>query len=238
MKTCARSAIPNSIRSRNSMAERANSCSDLAVEKQVATRFPVIPVLLNRWSPRSFIGEMPPSGQLGSLFEAARLAPSAHNSQPVRFLLGRKGMGDTWDRLFGCLSEDNQAWASAAPVLILASVMRERFSQDRGDFVPYPHAMHDLGLAVMSLIVQAHAMDLHAHPMAAFEPDQAQAEFHIPTLFAPAMMIAVGYRGRPDLLPSSLGARERGPRVRRALEEIVFEDDWGLASSLFAARGS
>lgn len=201
--------------------------------KRLETRFPVLAPLLNRWSPRSFAERDPETEKLQSIFEAARLAPSAHNTQPVRFLLARKGQGETYKRLFACLSDGNQRWAGSAPVLVLATVMRQRFSQERVDFVPYPHAMHDLGLAVMSLILQAEALGLSCHPMAAFDPEAAQKEFAIPPLFEPAVVVAVGYLGDPERLSGLLRERELAPRTRRPLEELVFEHEWGRASPLF-----
>lgn len=191
---------------------------------------------MERWSPRSFADREPEAHKLQSMFEAARLAPSAHNTQPNRFLIGRKGHGGAWRRLFDCLDPHNRDWAHAVPVLVLASVMRRRFSQLKADFVPYPHAMHDLGLAVMSLILQGQHLGLHCHPMAAFDPEKAQAEFDIPALFAPGIMIAVGYLGAPEALPPELREKETSPRTRRPLEEIVFEGEWGQASPLLAAR--
>jgi nitroreductase len=205
-------------------------------KKRVVTRHEVLPVLSERWSPRSFDGRAPAPEILCSMFEAARLAPSAHNTQPVRFLIARKGVGRAYERLFACLMDDNKTWAHTAPVLILAAVMRRRFSQEKGGFVPYPHGMHDLGLAVMSLIVQAHELGLHCHPMAAFDPEAAQAEFSIPDLFEPGVVIAVGFVGEPERLPPALRDKELGPRTRRPLEELVFEEDWGVGSPLFAGE--
>ena len=206
------------------------------MRREIDTRYPVLPVLLDRWSPRSFSDQEPEPDKLRSLFEAARLAPSAHNSQPTRFLLGRKNHGAMYARLFDCLDPHNQVWAHRAPVLVLASVTRRRFSQITGEFVPYPHCLHDLGLAVMSLILQAQHMGLYCHPLAAFDTEKAQEEFAIPELFLPGMMIAVGYRGPPDALPPDLLAREISPRTRRSLEELVFEEQWGQASTLFAGE--
>lgn len=211
--------------------------SERRAAKRLQTRYPVLGPILNRWSPRSFAERAPEVEKLQSMFEAARLAPSAHNTQPVRFLLGRKGEGETYARLFDCLDDHNKVWVGAAPVLILASVMRQRFSQNTGNFVPYPHAMHDLGLAVMSLILQAEALGLSCHPMAAFDPEKAQAEFAIPSIFAPGLMIANGYAGDPNSLSGLLRERELAPRVRRPLEEMVFEHAWGESSPLFG-RGA
>jgi nitroreductase len=208
--------------------------ADARPDKRVRTRYDVLPVFVERWSPRSFLARAPSPEQLRSMFEAARLAPSAHNTQPPRFILTEKGRGDGHARLFDCLDPHNQVWAHAAPVLVLALVMRQRFSQAEARFVPYPHCMHDLGLSVMSLILQAVSLGLSCHPLAAFDPDRARALFEVPDLFEPGLVIAVGYRGSPDCLPDALRQREVGPRTRRPVEELVFEGRWGEPSSLFA----
>lgn len=201
--------------------------------KRVATRWQVLPLFADRWSPRSFADRPPEPDKLRSMFEAARLAPSAHNTQPARFLVARRERGEDYERLFACLSEGNRSWAHSAPVLVLAAAMRQRFSQLEARMVAYPHFMHDLGLAVMSAILQANALGLYCHPMAGFEPDQARVAFDIPPLFEPGVVIAVGYLGSPETLPADLRDRELGPRTRRPLEELVFEGTWGQPSSLF-----
>jgi nitroreductase len=208
--------------------------SQSAEGKRVTTRYEVLPVMLDRWSPRSFSEREPEPEKLRSVFEAARLAPSAHNTQPPRFILTRRGRGDAHERLSKCLSDANQTWAPKAPVLVLASAMRERFSQVELTMVPYPHAMHDLGLAVMSFILQAQSLGLGTHPMAGFDPELASAALSVPSDYEPAIVIALGYRGSPDALPEDLRRREVGPRTRRALEDVVFEDEWGSPCTLFA----
>ena len=209
----------------------------IRLKKRLETRYPVLSAALDRWSPRSFSEKPPEAEKLQSMFEAARLAPSAHNTQPVRFLVARKAEDAAfYARLFSCLSEGNRVWAHSAPVLVLAAVMRRRFSQERADYVPYPHAMHDLGLAVMSLILQAQELGLFCHPMAGFDPERAQEEFAIPELFEPGIMIAVGYLGDPALLHEHLRERELGGRTRRPLQELVFEGAWGKPSPLFDAE--
>jgi hypothetical protein len=59
-----------------------------------------------------------------------------------------------YDRLFSCLLPGNQLWAGQAPVLML-SVARLVFEEDQS---PNRHALHDVGLAVENLIVQAMAL--------------------------------------------------------------------------------
>jgi len=210
---------------------------DSPTRKRVAMRHPVLPMFAERWSPRSFDARPPEPERLRSMFEAARLAPSAHNTQPARFLLARKGRDDGHERLVSCLSEGNQRWAHAAPVLVLASAMNQRWSPAASAYVPYPHALHDLGLAVMSLILQAQSSGLFCHPMAGFEPDLVRAAFAVPPLYEPGLVIAVGYLGPADALPEGLRERELAPRTRGPLEDLVFEDAWGRPSALFGEEG-
>lgn len=202
--------------------------------KQVHTRYPVLPIIVERWSPRSFTEQQPEPEKLRSMFEAARLAPSAHNTQPPRFLIAERGRGDSYERLFACMSDGNQEWVHRAQVLVLACALRERFSPVVTELVPYPHAMHDLGLAVMSFILQGQSLGLSCHPLAGFDPDRAAEEFDVPELFAPGIVIAVGYVGEAEVLEGELLRREQARRKRRLLEETVFEGTWGRASTLFA----
>ena len=55
---------------------------------------PIDSLFLERWSPRAFDGSELPEADLMSIFEAARWAPSAFNSQPWRFLYSRRGDTD------------------------------------------------------------------------------------------------------------------------------------------------
>src|SRR5262249_25053836 len=182
--------------------------------KRVETRYEVIELLARRWSPRAFSESMPDPQQLGRLFEAARLAPSAHNTQPPRFVVARRGHAD-YDQLLDCLSAANQIWARTAPVLVLAVAMNHRYSPVEGGMVPYPHAIHDLGMAVMSMIVQAEAMGLSCHPMAGFDPDLARKRVAVPPHFEPAVVVAPRARGTLGQLPPPPGPRRPGPPTRR-----------------------
>jgi nitroreductase len=206
------------------------------VTKRVESRHRVLPAIEDRWSPRAFSDRVPQPEDLCRMFEAARLAPSAHNTQPARFLLARRERPEEYRRLFECLSEGNRAWAHTAPVLVLASAMSRRYSPAASAYVPYPHSIHDLGLAVMSLILQGQALGLHCHPMAGFDPDLARERLGVPALFEPGVVIAVGYLGDPAVLPEDLRLREVGPRTRRPLEEVVFEGTWGRTSDVLATR--
>ena len=61
------------------------------VKKIRKPNFPILPLFVNRLSPRSMTGESMTDEELFPLFEAARWAPSNFNSQPWRFFCAEKG---------------------------------------------------------------------------------------------------------------------------------------------------
>jgi nitroreductase len=183
--------------------------------------------LKKRWSPRAFDERPVEADTLLSLFEAARWAPSSNNGQPWRFLVAMKENKAEYDRLFNCLVEANQKWAYRAPVLLL-SVAKLQFE----DGAPNRHALHDTGMAVENLVIQATAFGLAAHQMAGFRIEQARVDCQIPEGYDPVAIIAIGYPGDPALLPDRLRAREAQPRVRRPVREFVYSATWEQPSPL------
>ena len=90
------------------------------MDNPALTTYPVIPVIANRWSPRAFDAERPLDTQtVGSLFEAARWAPSSGNEQPWRYIVGLN-FDEAHRAVLGCLAEGNRLWAANAPLLFIA----------------------------------------------------------------------------------------------------------------------
>ena len=197
------------------------------MEKPADTQYPIHDLLRQRWSPRAFDDRSIEPEKLRSLFEAARWAPSSNNEQPWRFLVATTENTTEYDRLFGCLVEGNQKWAHRAPVLLLsvATLQFEDGSANR-------HSLHDTGMAVENLVIQATALGLVVHQMAGFRIDQARTDCKIPAGYEPVAMIAVGYPGDPAQLSDRLRAREAQPRVRKALTELVYSATWEQPSHL------
>lgn len=187
----------------------------------------VLPVFLERWSPRAFADKDVAEHDLKTIFEAVRWAASSYNEQPWRFLVGRRG-SETYKKIHDALMPFNQMWAGKAPVLILGAT-KTKFSHN-GE--PNRVALFDLGAASQVLALQAVALGLATHQMAGFDTQSAQMGLEIPAEFELGSVIALGYQGEPHTLPNeNMQKQETTPRQRKALSEFVF-DGWGKAAKL------
>ena len=197
------------------------------LQKTALTGHPILKLLAQRWSPYAFAEREVSTEDLRSLFEAARWAPSSYNEQPWSYIVAVRSQPSQFEGLLSCLVEGNQAWARHAPVLALG-VVRETFTRnDR----PNPAAAHDLGLASMSLVVEAAARNLVVHQMIGIVPDRARELYEIPEHSRALTGIAIGHLGDSSKLPDALRARDLAPRTRKSLRELVFGTRWGDPSS-------
>src|SRR5262245_66159012 len=120
-----------------------------------STEYPIDPLFLERWSPRSFTGALMSEYDLMTILEAARWAPSAFNSQPWRFIYARRDT-EHWAKLLGLLTESNQLWAKSASAIII--LVSKTTVQPRGAEKEVPSWSHslDAGAAWGYLALQAH----------------------------------------------------------------------------------
>ncbi len=193
------------------------------MNRRADTRFPIHDLIAARQSPLAFQDRAVAPVILGSLFEAARWAPSSFNEQPWYFAVARREDRDGFERLASCLVEANARWATKAPVLAL-SIAKLSFARNGK---PNRHAWHDVGLAVGGLLVQAQALGLGVHQMAGFDPVRARTALAIPPGCEPVAMIAIGFPDTADALPPDLAERERAPRARQQLASFVFGARFG-----------
>lgn len=195
-----------------------------SVSKDAETSVAVHPIIAARWSPRA----LDPNGQvsdvaLRAMLEAARWAPSNGNTQPARYLIGRRG-DETYDRIFALLSRRNRSWAGPAAVLMMCCMVT---TNEKGA-LPMPE--YGTGLATENLVLQAVAEGVVAHQMGGFDKEGAKFAFSLPADVEPLVVVAVGTLGSPDLLDDERRARELAPRRRKPLSEIAFTGEWGNAA--------
>ena len=191
--------------------------------KNAKTDYPIQQVLAERWSPYGFEDRPVAEADLRSLFEAARWAASSYNEQPWNFLVATKDNTTEFGRLLSCLVEANQAWAKAAPVLVLGVVSLQFSKNNQNNRA----AVHDLGLAAGNLAVEATARGLSVHQMIGILPDKAREVYQIPEHFEAWTAMAIGYKADPAKLSEALKERDLTPRRRKPLSAFVFTSRWG-----------
>lgn len=169
---------------------------------------PIDPLFLERWSPRAFDGSELPDADLMTMFEAARWAPSAFNSQPWHFLYARRGDAN-WERFLSLLIPWNQGWAHTASVLVYLVSDSLPFT-DKKTGEPAPSTTHsfDAGAAWVSLALQATRMGYHAHGMSGIQYELARVELGLPERYVLNAACVIGRIGDLAQLDEKLQARE------------------------------
>jgi len=187
------------------------------IQTKRTSEYPISPLILSRWSPRSMTGEELGDDDIMSLFEAARWAPSSFNNQPWRFIYAKRNT-EHWDRLFNLLVDVNKTWAKNAALLAVV-ISRKNF-----EFNEKPARTHqfDTGSAWENLALEASSRGIVAHGMQGFDYEKAKTELGIPADFEVMAMIAIGKRGSKENLPTELQDKEK-PNDRKALKDIIME---------------
>ena len=186
-------------------------------ESERKPSYPINPLILNRWSPRSMSGEALDDDEIMSLFEAARWAPSSYNNQPWRFIYAKRNSGH-WNRFFNLLMEPNKVWAKNAAILVVV-ISRKNF-----EFNEKPSVTHqfDSGSAWENLALEASSRGIVAHGMQGFDYKKAGVDLRIPPNFEVLAMIAIGKKGPKEILPAELQEKEKLTN-RKPLKEIIME---------------
>ncbi|MFD0557167.1 nitroreductase family protein [Stackebrandtia endophytica] len=189
------------------------------MSRHAVTSVPIHPLLAARHSTRAFQSDASISdAQLAAMLEAARWAPSAGNSQPSRFIVGRHG-GEVFEKIVAALNPGNQGWAKHASVLVVGVRV---VSNERG---PLRTSAYDLGQSMAHLTVQALAEGLTVRQMGGFKPELIMSEFSLPDNTEPVAVAAIGFAGNPADLPDDLRGPDDSPRVRHGLDELVLDSD-------------
>jgi nitroreductase len=195
--------------------------SNLDIEKTRKAAFEINPLILNRWSPRSFTGQELSDKELFSIFEAARWAPSSFNNQPWRLIYAKRN-SQHWDLLFNLLADGNKPWCSNASVLVVI-VSKKTF-----DYNGKPSITHqfDAGAAWENLALQAETQGLATHAMQGFDYEKAKRELDVPDDYEVMAMVAIGKRASREKLSPELQTKE-APNDRKPLSEIIMEGKFG-----------
>lgn len=200
------------------------------MQKSAESRYPLAPLIRDRWSPVCLTSRKIEPEILGSLFEAARWAPSSYNEQPWAFCFATHDQPQEFAAILSCLVEANQEWARNAYGLMI-SVAKLGFERNGK---PNRHAFHDVGLATQNFFLQALSHGIYCHPMAGFDIDKARTVLNIPATHEAVAAIAFGYP--PDDItacPANLQQRDAGARSRKPLSSVVYAGKFGTIEKRF-----
>ena len=185
--------------------------------KIAITKYPVLELIKNRWSARSFSNQAIEEKDLYTLIEAASWMFSANNEQPWRFISAEKNSG-SFQNILQSLNSSNAAWAKNAAAFIV-SIAKINFDKEGNPINNW--AEHDLGAANAAMILQATSMNIAAHPMAGFDAAKIKDAFELSEYLKPVAIIALGYLDKADKLEEPFKTRELSSRKRKGLSEII-----------------
>ena len=180
------------------------------------TAAPILPVLAERWSPRSLDANYEISDHdLLSVIEAGRWAPSAMNVQPWRFSAAKRGT-DMFAKIASHLGGFNASWSPKAAAYIVISAFT---NGDSGQ--PGTTSQFDAGLATAQILIQAEGLGLHGHVMGGIDHVALHTELGYPENLAVLVVVAIGKGAPAELLEGGAYDREVAMRSRLPLDEIV-----------------
>lgn len=194
---------------------------EVKLENLADTEHDVLFLLKQRYSPRIFKNKQIQHKHLVQLFEAVRWSASSNNLQPWRFIYAKKDT-KAYQSIFDCLSDFNKTWTINAPLLMLTAYKKQD-EKGNDNF----HALHDLGLSIGFMTVQAQFLNIGVHQMAGVDWKKAHEVFNVPEGFHITTAIALGYYGGSlDILPMDLKEQETDERIRMPQEKFVFKGTW------------
>jgi nitroreductase len=179
----------------------------------------ILEEIMKRRSGRAFSDKPISDEMLESILEAGRWAPSCGNTQAWNFIVLRNP--DVLEKAHEVLSRGN-AYAKAAPIMILVAANEDGGCPAHG----LPYFMMDVGLAVENMLLQTVHLGLMGHPTAGWNEAKLKEMTGIPDEYRIVTVVFIGYEGDPEMLDERLQEKERAPRIRRDLSEIVHWNEW------------
>ncbi len=164
-------------------------------------------VVRRRVSVRAYKPDPIPEEVLNRILEAGRLAPSAKNYQPWKFIVVR----DEKVRRELVPACRNQAFIAQAPVVICGCALLDQAWKGMGGY--WSAAEVDVTIALEHIILAAANEGLGTCWIGAFKEEEVRRVLAIPEGVKPVALTPVGYP-----------AHEVAPRPRKALNEIVCFD--------------
>jgi len=173
-----------------------------------------IELVKSRKSVRNFLDTRVERDKLLSCLEVARLAPSASNSQPWRFVVvdDQKVRNELCKRAFGAIHSFN-SFVWTAPVIVAVIFEKSNFFTGIGAMISgTSYHLVDVGIACEHFVLQAEDLGLGSCYIGWFNERGVKSVLKIPRSKKVGLLIALGYYEKEPLV------REH---KRKPLEEIA-----------------
>jgi nitroreductase len=165
-------------------------------------------VIARRYSVRAYKPDPVEEEKLQQILEAARMAPTAANRQPVQVIvIPTAGKQEALKRIYG------RDWFSEAPlVLCVSGVEAEAWvrAQDGKSYVDV-----DAAIVMDHMVLTATSLGLGTCWIAAFDPDAAREVLGLPPGVSPILFTPLGYP-----------ADQARPKQRKGVDDLIKRHDW------------
>lgn len=161
-----------------------------------------------RHSVRKYLAQPVEEAKLQSILEAGRIAPTAANKQPQRFMVITQDCG--------LAKLAKAATLHGAPLAIVVCGLKDKVwvrPQDGHDMIDI-----DTTIATTHMMLQAWALGIASCWITYFDPAIVRQEFSLPPTVEPVSILALGYAA--DTQQSA----DRHAQQRIALEDMVWRE--------------
>ena len=175
-------------------------------------------ILESRRSTRSFDARSVKDKDLIAIIEAARVAPSACNSQTWRFIAitGREIIKKICNEAMRPVIPNR--WLEQAPLVIVGCSQLDVISNRIGTGVTgIEYYQIDLGIAMEHMVLKATELGLGTCWIGWFKENKLKEILEIPKRIKDSAMLAIGY-------PKDANTKKR---ERKPIKKIVFSEKWG-----------
>ncbi|MCX8160041.1 MAG: nitroreductase family protein [Candidatus Saccharicenans sp.] len=171
-------------------------------------------IIRHRRSIRRYTGQPVEREKILACLEAARLAPSAHNAQPWRFLVIDEPelKNRVAEQAFSGIYSPCK-FAAQAPVLVLLLAKKDFLANQLGRVVQGTQFyLLDLGISGEHFVLKAEELGLSTCWIGWFSPRGVRRVLKIPRKYRPVAIISLGYAA----------SRPPGDHIRKSLEEVAW----------------
>src|SRR5512140_941014 len=165
-------------------------------------------LIARRYSVRAYRPEPVEDEKLQLVLEAARLAPTAANRQPIQLIvMHTAGHEDEIGRIY------HRPWFVQAPLVIAVCAVSSQAWVRESD--RFNARLIDAAIVADHLILAATNLGLGTCWIAAFNVEAARSVLCLPADVEPVIFIPLGYP-----------ADQPGPKIRKPLGELVRYEHW------------